>query len=678
VYRVISIPGVLKLSTITDKFSGNEKAIAGIMEKISAVVGHLSIKKFYDECTKNVDYEQLLWSETASPTQKVSWSGYLIDAHLLYEGGFLDSWKVIAMTFQHNVALALMDSVLQLQFDPGKKWLSLSNKFSKGKYILGQLATKKEAAGKVRVFAMVDIWTQSVLKPLHVILFKLLKSLPNDGTHDQHAAVLRASAKAEVAKKSYGYDLSAATDRLPMNIQVLILARFFGPKFALAWKHLLVGRDYILDSDEFGYAKVKYEVGQPMGALSSWAMLALTHHVLVQVAYRDAYNIKVFKWWEGYELLGDDIVIFDEKVAATYLKLMSDLGVGINLSKSVIAKKSCCEFAKVTMLNGQNVSAISWKMFIAQPSMMGRVNIVYSLLRKNILYGPKLLRRVSTILRQSRTRQGEISISLLALLAMAAGNKTLPLIHLLSSISEWRPSYSFVLTKVSLDKLRELFKEVFIWKLEASDILDKFPLVGTLLQFYHDALSRRIVYSMQKLKRLAGESLAYDMYEVFSAFMPSQPGRAGDLPLEKATRYSNITRRYPNLMRWHELWCYLQQVCVNRVFNVIGHFQSTGAFQGVRPTKADGPYSKGVQHRKFTITGLEARLLSLEEIARWERFTKIISRAEQKLEKKSDNLEVVDSPLVTVNQMIKAIKAAERLQDTGARMLNRKERRARI
>lgn len=27
---------------------------------------------------------------------------------------------------------------------------------------------------------------------------------------------------------------------------------------------------------------VSYAVGQPMGALSSWAMLALTHHFIVQ------------------------------------------------------------------------------------------------------------------------------------------------------------------------------------------------------------------------------------------------------------------------------------------------------------------------------------------------------------------------------------------------------------
>lgn len=32
---------------------------------------------------------------------------------------------------------------------------------------------------------------------------------------------------------------------------------------------------------------IRYAVGQPMGALSSWAMLALTHHFIVQyAAYR--------------------------------------------------------------------------------------------------------------------------------------------------------------------------------------------------------------------------------------------------------------------------------------------------------------------------------------------------------------------------------------------------------
>lgn len=99
---------------------------------------------------------------------------------------------------------------------------------------MGQLSTKEEAAGKIRVFALVDVWTQSILKPLHDSLFSLLKSFPNDATFDQQASVKRCFAKAKLAKKSFGYDLSAATDRLPVSIQVQILSPLIGSEAAEA------------------------------------------------------------------------------------------------------------------------------------------------------------------------------------------------------------------------------------------------------------------------------------------------------------------------------------------------------------------------------------------------------------------------------------------------------------
>jgi len=88
---------------------------------------------------------------------------------------------------------------------------------------LGQLALKKEAAGKVRVFAMVDVWTQSILKPLHDALFRMFKSFPNDSTHDQNSGFHRAQEKAQYYGQAYCYDLSAATDRLPIQLQIAVL-----------------------------------------------------------------------------------------------------------------------------------------------------------------------------------------------------------------------------------------------------------------------------------------------------------------------------------------------------------------------------------------------------------------------------------------------------------------------
>jgi hypothetical protein len=138
---------------------------------------------------------------------------------------------------------------------------------------------KQEAAGKVRIFAIVDGWTQSILKPLHNFLFDILKNIPQDGTFDQYAPM-----KLLVSKQLPflgSYDLSAATDRLPIALQADILRSLFGDQLADGWVTLLVGRTYYFKGNEYSYS-----VGQPMGALSSWAMLALTHHIIIQTAAR--------------------------------------------------------------------------------------------------------------------------------------------------------------------------------------------------------------------------------------------------------------------------------------------------------------------------------------------------------------------------------------------------------
>jgi hypothetical protein len=90
---------------------------------------------------------------------------------------------------------------------------------------LGQLSFKEEAAGKLRVFALVDVWTQSLLKPLHRELFSLLRAIPNDGTFDQDESVKRSIQKSKESGYAYSFDLSAATDRLPIAFQSAILDR---------------------------------------------------------------------------------------------------------------------------------------------------------------------------------------------------------------------------------------------------------------------------------------------------------------------------------------------------------------------------------------------------------------------------------------------------------------------
>lgn len=64
------------------------------------------------------------------------------------------------------------------------------------------------------------------------MIFAFLKDLPNDGTFDQNASVMRCKEKAKKSGKSFGYDLSAATDRLPISLQVSILSTLIGTRKA--------------------------------------------------------------------------------------------------------------------------------------------------------------------------------------------------------------------------------------------------------------------------------------------------------------------------------------------------------------------------------------------------------------------------------------------------------------
>jgi hypothetical protein len=98
-----------------------------------------------------------------------------------------------------------------------------------------------------------------------------------DATFDQSGGLSRLR-EISRGRGMYSYDLSSATDRLPVLLQEQILSAL-GLSWTGYWKSILTDRLWYL-----GSKPIKYAVGQPMGAYSSWAMLALTHHVIIQVA----------------------------------------------------------------------------------------------------------------------------------------------------------------------------------------------------------------------------------------------------------------------------------------------------------------------------------------------------------------------------------------------------------
>jgi len=78
---------------------------------------------------------------------------------------------------------------------------------------------------KVRIIAIGDYFSQTVLRPLHLYLFRVLKKIPQDCTFDQGAF----QEKLKGCEIYYSIDLTAATDRFPIQVISQVLRAHLPP-----------------------------------------------------------------------------------------------------------------------------------------------------------------------------------------------------------------------------------------------------------------------------------------------------------------------------------------------------------------------------------------------------------------------------------------------------------------
>lgn len=439
-YRVLEAPGKTKLDTIINPFGGDIQQLQYLSFHIDAHIQNLRsltpiLSMFKISALK---VEALKISFKGGPNVSPAYRGVIPDAIALFRrpkivDAIRDYCKIVSSeSFFH-----LLERTNQVGRDwwrhtqlgeviPSTKLYEFSHLSPKGRKIFddvlgdisdlysGRLHGIDEPAGKVRIIALVDIWTQSIFSPLHELLFTFLKTLPNDGTFDQDKAFFRAQAKASVSKVVYSVDLSSATDRLPIKIQVEILNSLF-PRTHIGtiWGKILSRSFIVRDSihDIKAGTLVSYGCGQPMGCLSSWAMLAVTHHFILQHCAFLAHGYQ--HWNTDYEILGDDLVIFDKKIYDEYIRLMVHLDVGTNPSKSLVSENllETFEFAKRTSVRSTDVSGISWKQLISTRGLKDRINTILNLGVRDLITKPGLLIRLITWSDKSKIRNANDALT---------------------------------------------------------------------------------------------------------------------------------------------------------------------------------------------------------------------------------------------------------------------------
>jgi len=229
------------------------------------------------------------------------------------------------------------------------KWSDSFKSKAKRGGSLRKISYFSDKEGKTRVIALVDYWSQSALRPLHLLLNRILRRIPRDCTFNQ-GAFLEFTAKAE-GNSFHSLDLTAATDRMPITLQQRVIASIIGNDKSEAWRKILTELPFHITLPDKTEQLVSYGAGQPMGAYSSWPAMALTHHVLVMVsAIRAGYST-----FDRYFILGDDLVISCDKVAEAYRSLLGTLDMPFSKEKSHVSK-DMFEFAKRWFHQGVEIS----------------------------------------------------------------------------------------------------------------------------------------------------------------------------------------------------------------------------------------------------------------------------------------------------------------------------------
>nr|UYL95350.1 MAG: RNA-dependent RNA polymerase [Baoshan Mitov tick virus 1] len=198
----------------------------------------------------------------------------------------------------------------------------------------GKFSLIDDPEAKVRVIAIVDYYTQLLLKKLHQAQFRVIKNFNCDRTFTQNPHHSWDSSE----NQYWSLDLSSATDRFPRTLQMRLIGEMFNYNFAKTWSEHL-GSIEFANSDQT--AELQYGTGQPMGTYSSWISFTLAHHLVVHWCA----HLEGVSNFDQYIILGDDIVIKHDKIAKRYIKVIEKLGVDISLSKTHVSKDTY-EFAK--------------------------------------------------------------------------------------------------------------------------------------------------------------------------------------------------------------------------------------------------------------------------------------------------------------------------------------------
>jgi hypothetical protein len=217
-----------------------------------------------------------------------------------------------------------------------------------GSFLVGRIGLIQEAGRKLRAVANPGRIFQRVLEPLGDRIYNHLKELPFDCTFNQSKAFPVLQEALSHGNMIHSIDLSGATDYFPLALQEHLLRKMFHEKEVDLFCELSKASWYMPHHGEISWKR-----GQPLGLYPSFGAFALTHGCLLL-------GLLNKEWDNQFFVLGDDVVILDDRLAQDYFQTLSLLECPVSIPKSLHSNK-LCEFGGKIITASTVISQYKWR-----------------------------------------------------------------------------------------------------------------------------------------------------------------------------------------------------------------------------------------------------------------------------------------------------------------------------
>jgi hypothetical protein len=231
----------------------------------------------------------------------------------------------------------LCDEFLNRNFGGNEPQSLISSRLDRS--YVGDIHYIPKSGTSSRPIAVPNRFIQSALTPIYERLDFVVKRLNHDATYDQDKFNTWISSRTRTDSRFIGsVDLSSATENLPLEwIRPFLNSLELTEEEKISLQ--LFNEVSRANWNNYGSLS-KWTIGQPLGSLPSFSILALTHNLFCEsLSLRHGYG------HSPYRILGDDIVIGSKRVYNSYIQEMTKRRIPLSHSK--------CYSGKFTEFAGQ-------------------------------------------------------------------------------------------------------------------------------------------------------------------------------------------------------------------------------------------------------------------------------------------------------------------------------------